>query len=111
MNIHRERHGGALLLRPEGRMDGVRSAEVERALAEVADAGYSGIVFDMSAIGYVSSAGLRVILMAVKQAKSKQQRILFAGPSPQVREVLEMSGFLSLLEVRDSAAAAMEELQ
>ena len=66
---------------------------------------------DFSALTYVSSAGLRVILMAAKRVKQSQGKLVLFGLSPQVREVFEISGFLKILDVVDDRAAALVRLK
>ena len=50
----------------------------------------------MSGLGYISSAGLRVLLKAAKQAQTAKQKLLLAGLQPSVKQVFEISGFSTL---------------
>ncbi len=63
---------------------------------------------DLEQLAYISSAGLRVVLMAAKRAKQSGGRLLLCGLSPAVRELFEISGFLKILEVCADRAAASE---
>ena len=57
---------------------------------------------DFAGIDYISSMGLRSVLMAAKRARQQTQRLILTGLQPHVREVFEISGFLSILEVAPS---------
>ncbi|WP_051305095.1 STAS domain-containing protein [Chitinilyticum litopenaei] len=94
----------ALLLQASGRLDGATSPELEKALLPLlADAG-SRVLLDLAALDYVSSAGLRIILMAAKRAKQAGGRFVLCGLQPQVSEVFEMSGFTRILELAPTVA-------
>lgn len=61
---------------------------------------------DLEQLAYISSAGLRVVLMAAKRARRSGGRLLLCCLSPAVRELFEISGFLKILDVcadRDEA--------
>jgi anti-anti-sigma factor len=54
----------------------------------------------LSGLDYVSSAGLRVLLVAAKAAKGKGGKVVLSSPKPAILEVLKISGFDKILEVR-----------
>ncbi|QPM90251.1 STAS domain-containing protein [Pseudooceanicola algae] len=92
-----------------GRIDGTTSAEAETAiLARLAEV--PALVVDLQHVDYVSSAGLRVILKAAKAAKASGARLVLAGLTPQVREVFDISGFSSVLEIHDNSKEAVSSL-
>src|SRR6185369_7146154 len=66
MEIAEERIGDVLVLRPAGRLDGNSAAHFERALLAQIDSRPARLVLDLAELEYVSSAGLRAILLAVK---------------------------------------------
>ena len=65
-----------------------------------------GVVVDMAEVAYVSSAGLRVMLIGGKTAKAKGKAFRLAGLKPAVAEVFKMSGFDRLLESHPDVAKA-----
>jgi anti-anti-sigma factor len=92
----------------EGRLDTETAPVVEGQLLELL--GKTGGVLDMSAVRFVSSAGLRILLKAAKAAKAAGHRFALCGLQPAVREVFDMSGFGQIIQAhatRDEAVAAM----
>ena len=83
-----------------GRLDGVTSATHEIALREVLLAGASQLEIDLAGLDYISSAGLRVLLMAAKSLKAKGGTVALLAPKPAVLEVLHLSGFDKLFAIR-----------
>ncbi|MBE9607995.1 STAS domain-containing protein [Chitinilyticum piscinae] len=93
------------LLRASGRLDGSTSPQLEKNLLPLLAEPGSKVLLDLAELDYVSSAGLRIILMAAKRAKQAGGRFVLCGLQPQVSEVFEMSGFTRILEL----AASVDE--
>ena len=94
-----------------GRLDSVTSSGLEKSLQTLFEVSGSLTLLDFSGLSYVSSAGLRVVLMAAKRAKQSQGRLVLCGLLPHVREVFEISGFLKILNVVDDSTAALAHLR
>ena len=88
MQINKNQEGGKLTLAPVGRVDTITSPELEAAI--VLD-GVEELVFDLSQVDYISSAGLRVLLSAQKKMASRSMKI--ANAKPAVKEVFDITGF------------------
>ena len=99
MNLEQEHRDDILILRPVGRLDSSSSPELERVLSEQLAAGTQRLVFDFSALDYISSAGLRVVLLAGKKLRVSRGKLALVGLQDMVREVFDMSGFLALFTV------------
>ncbi len=99
MNLEQERRDDILILRPRGRLDSSSSPELERLLVEQLDAGIQRLVLDFSGLEYISSAGLRVVLLAGKKLRASKGKIVLVSLQDMVREVFDMSGFLALFVV------------
>ncbi len=102
MNIETEHRGDILILRPLGRLDSSNSPELEQLLSEQLDAGCQRLVLDFSGLSYISSAGLRVVLLAGKKLRASKGKIVLTSLQDMVRDVFDMSGFLTLFAVADS---------
>jgi anti-anti-sigma factor len=111
MEIGEERTAGALVIAPLGRVDSVSSGELERHLVARLDAGERRVVIDMAGVEYISSAGLRVLLVAAKRLKPPTGALVLCGLGPGVRTVLELAGFISLFAVEPARAPALARLE
>ena len=90
----------------KGSLDTLTAPNTTKYLNDVISAGRVNIVADFSAVDYTSSAGLRVLLAAVKEARSRGGDLCLAGVRPDVHKVLTMSGFTSILKVFPDVNAA-----
>ena len=98
---HRD-YAGARVLAPRGRLDHATCEAFQADLAPHLDACTqegSALVLDLSGLEYVSSAGLRCLMIAAKQAGSRKGRILVASMQPVVAEIVQISRFNLVLEV------------
>lgn len=99
----------AVVLCPTGRVDGTNVTILQRAVREQLDAGKTNMVFDLVNLNYISSAGLRVLLMAARDLQAEQGKAVFCNLSEQIRQVFEITGFDRILSVyggRGDAVAA-----
>ena len=91
MQIAETKSGAVTVAALEGRLDTVTAAAAETKLLALLAEG--PVVADLTGVRYVSSAGLRVLLKAAKQAKTANQAFKVCGLQPAVKEVFEISGF------------------
>lgn len=110
MQIGEERRPGALVIAPAGRLDSVSSSALEQLVASRLEAGERRVVIDLSGVEYISSAGLRVLLMAAKRLKQPPAALVLCGLGPSVRTVLELAGFLPLFVIEPARAEALARL-
>lgn len=97
MTIGKQKNGEALTLKVEGRLDTITSPELETVLKEELD-GVSVLTFDFSALDYISSAGLRVLLAAQKRM-NKQGEMKVTGVSEIIMEIFDVTGFTDILTI------------
>ena len=88
MEIKKKVEGSKMTLAPVGRVDTITSPELE---AAVQLDGVEELVFDLSWVDYVSSAGLRVLLASQKKMAGK--KMVIVGARPAVKEVFDITGF------------------
>ncbi len=106
MTINQNKQGDITVLEMKGRLDADSSPDADRQMAKLIDGGARKIIMDLSSLEYVSSAGLRVFLSAAKRMKKENGKLSLASPSPQVKQVLEMAGFSTILPIFSSLAEA-----
>ena len=97
MTIEKKINGEAVTLIVEGRLDTQTAPELEAQL-DAALPGTKELVFDMTNLEYVSSAGLRVILKAQK-AMNTQGSMKLTGVNDSIMEVFDITGFLDILTI------------
>jgi anti-sigma B factor antagonist len=79
-------------------MDASTSAETTTFLHAEIDAGRARLVIDLSGVAYLSSAGLRVILAAARNARSSGGDVRLVVSEGNIRRVVEMSGFAKFVK-------------
>jgi anti-anti-sigma factor len=110
MEVTASARGGALVLAPMGRIDHASSDEFAQLLApHLADCGRGqpACVLDMAGVDYISSVGLRVLMMASRQVQGQGGRLVIARLTPLVREVFEISRFDKVFDVFASIEEAL----
>ena len=83
---------GVVLLEIEGAIDAYTARELDRTLNELLAQGCSRLVLDASQMDFISSAGLRVIVFAQREAGQRDGQVRVCGLSDHVRRVFEMAG-------------------
>lgn len=109
MDIREETRGDVLVVTAAGRLDSNSAATLEAVVPARAQAN-AKLLLDLAEVPYVSSAGLRVLLMGAKAARAKGHKLVLTGLSPSVREVFDISGFTSIFTIEpdvDSGLAAL----
>jgi anti-anti-sigma factor len=110
MDIQSVKEANATVLTITGRMDAVTAPEYEKTLKELIAGGENAFVVDFDKLEYISSAGLRGLLVTAKLLKSKGGQIRCANVKGTVKEVFDISGFGSIFQVDDSVAASLAKI-
>jgi anti-anti-sigma factor len=106
MDITESQEPKATVLQLAGRLDAGSSASADATIAGVIGRSPT-VILDLAALDYVSSAGLRVLLKAAKQAQTAKQQLLLAGLQPAVKQVFDISGFSTLFTTFASRGDAL----
>ena len=106
MEIAAELADGVLVLTPRGRLDSHNSPEFERRALQEIGAGAKRLVVDLSAIDYISSAGLRAFLTVAKKLKDPPARLVLCGMAPSVRQIFDLAGFSPIFAIEVARDAA-----
>ena len=108
MEIVETRKNAVVILEPRGRIDASTAGLLEEKVLGLLDGGERRLVFDLAGLDYISSAGLRVFLVAAKRLRSAGGTVALAALQDRVHAVFEMAGLLSILRVcrtREEAVA------
>jgi anti-anti-sigma factor len=109
MDLRRRRCDGVMVLAAAGRIDSTTSKAFEAEVIEVLDDGERRVVLDLSGVDYMSSAGIRVLLMATKRLTGRG-RLVLCGLQGPVRQVLDLAGLFKLFVVDTTCDNALARL-
>lgn len=110
MEIEKRKEKNILVISVKGRLDAVTAPDLEKDLLEALSGGEKELLMDLSGLQYISSAGLRTLLVIAKKLKAGQGEILFAGLKGPVEEVFKISGFYSIFKIFDSPETALSRI-
>lgn len=90
-----------------GSIDAITAPEITEFIQAQIAKGNTKLVADLSGVDYTSSAGLRVLLGAIKDTRAKSGDLRLAGIQPDVQKVLNLSGFTNILKIFDDTDTAV----
>ena len=98
MKITQRNEGQSTTISPEGRIDTVSAPELEEAMSNV-PGDVASLTFDFAKVEYISSAGLRVLLVAQKNMMKAGASMSIANVAPAVKEVFDITGFSTIFTI------------
>ena len=107
MNVEVQRQDGNLIALVEGSVDGNNAAAFQSSLQGAVQEGDKSMVLDFNALDYISSAGLRVLLLVAKDMQNSGANFAICSLQGQVRELFTVSGFDQIIQISDSQEAAL----
>jgi anti-anti-sigma factor len=110
MNCSERRVGGSIILAPVGRLELTNAEACKEILLRAVAAAERAVILDLAQLEYISSAGLRSLMIAIKTAKSRSVGVGIAAMQPVVREIFKISRFDLVFPCFDTVAAAVEKL-
>jgi anti-sigma B factor antagonist len=113
MEFSSRRLADVIVAEPAGRIDHPNAQRLEQALAPILDksaAARTPLLLDFAGVDYISSMGLRVLMVAAKQMRAQGARIGVAALQPVVAEIFDIARFGHVLEVFPSVRDALKEL-
>lgn len=109
MEIREEKIGDATVLVPIARVDSATAKAFEARVLQVVNSGVAKILIDFAEMDYISSAGLRVVLVGAKMTRAPRKFAL-CSMKPHIREVFDVSGFAKILAIHADRQAALAAL-
>ena len=109
MKIESKKNGPVMIVSVSGRLDTHTTGQFDQALA-LLTAAEKHLVIDLSELEYISSAGLRSILIAAKKVKANQGRFALSSLTQMVREVFDMSGFSTIIQIYPDNPSACADI-
>ena len=107
MQITIAQHDHVTVVAVAGSIDALTADTLVTALLDELQAGRTRLVAHFAAVEYTSSAGLRVLLSTLKEARQRGGDLRLAEIRPNVKQVLDISGFTSILKCYADVPAAV----
>ncbi len=95
------------VIRVNGRIDSNNAPEFENELKAAMEDGRYNIALNLANVNYMSSAGLRALISALRECKKHHGNVVLAASSDRVKEVLELAGLTSIFNMYDDETAAV----
>lgn len=99
IDIKEDVKGDVLILHMQGRLDAISSPTAEHKLFDYINSGQNKLLLDFSGVDYLSSAGMRMLLSTTKKLKALDGKLVVYAVTPNVMDVLKMSGFDHVLDL------------
>ena len=100
MDIAEDLQNDTIIVTISGEIDGMNVNEVEQALREASDKAPK-MLLDLTDLEYISSAGLRVLLLIRKLTEGRGHKLSLRNVSDDVMEILTVTGFVKLLTIEE----------
>jgi len=110
MELSYEEKESYLAVTLNGRLDAVTSPQADQELKEILAKDTKQILLNLAGLDYISSAGLRILLVSAKTIKQQAGKLVLCQLQDGVKEVFEISGFTSIFEIADSEEDAVAQL-
>jgi anti-anti-sigma factor len=113
MDLPQRRFADTVVLAPAGRIDHGSAEDFKSALRphlETCAAGQDQLILDLSGVDYISSAGLRVLMLARKQTKAQGGTLVVAGLRNVVKEIFEISRFTVVFTIFETVRDALASI-
>ncbi|MFA6216948.1 MAG: STAS domain-containing protein [Candidatus Omnitrophota bacterium] len=110
MEIKTTTQGGATIIKISGSLDGNTVNDAQEKILPILTSKMSMLI-DLKDCSYISSAGLRLLLMAAKQLSTQGGILLLSGLCDEIKDVMEMTGFSNFFRTFDSIPAALKALE
>lgn len=107
MEFRHDTHGDVTVIMLRGRLDELAASETEQGLSQWLEERPAQVVLDLSGVEYISSSGLRVLLMTLKAVQRYGGQLRLCGLTPFVAEVFEIGNFTVMFETYPDQEAAI----
>jgi len=107
LELQSDQTEGVLIISVAGRIDGLNAQEFHENLDKEIDGSDNPVVLDLEKLSYISSAGLRSILLIAKTLQGKNTRFMLCSLPAPIREIFEIAGFDKIIDVLESRSDAI----
>jgi anti-anti-sigma factor len=110
MEIQKERVGDTYVVSANGRLDGVYSTAFAKEVGELITGTNPKILIDFAEIDFVTSAGIRAVLLLMQKAEASRVVFALCGVNKQVREVLDAAGLAPIITIHPGRSQGLAAL-
>ena len=100
LEITEQQSQSTTVLSVVGVVDSNTAPELQQALLRATETSTGGVELDLAKVSYLSSAGLRALLMAAKALQKRNERLRVSNVPPQILNVLNLTGFTTFIDVK-----------
>lgn len=111
MKLSENKKGDILFLELNGRFDATTTSEFESKVKAIIGQGEKKLAIDFTNLDYINSSGLRVILMAAKELKKIEGKLVLFAMKDHIKEIFDMTGFTSIINIVKTEPDAVEKLK
>jgi len=108
MEINEQKTDQCTIISISGRLDTTNYNQLETKLMGLIDQHHDRILVECSKMDYISSSGLRILLMALKKINQSKGRFVLCGLQENIQEIFEISGFTSIFEIHRNMEDALK---
>lgn len=109
LTIDSSQSGTGVVITPTGRIDGSNATKFQDAVLKEVSRGNGALVVDLGSLDYISSAGLRVLLLAAKRLQTADRSFSLCNVRDHILEVLNISGFSEILAIHSTREEALAD--
>jgi anti-sigma B factor antagonist len=107
MEITTATREGAIIISVAGRIDTATAPALEQAINKEIEGGNRKVLLNFSAVTYISSGGLRVLLATAKKLKNPGDKYALCALTAEVNKILKLAGFTSIFSIYPSEGEAL----
>lgn len=111
MDVLTDRINDVVIAEVRGSVDGTNATEFETALSDAVSENDRGMIIDLGQLTYISSAGLRVILLTAKAMRRHKGKLAMCSLQTPIGDVFNISGFDKIIPVYGARAAALDSFE
>src|ERR1700679_4312830 len=109
MKVLLKKSAGIDVVEIEGSIDSKTAPDLQESILGII-AGTDKIILDLTKVSFVSSAGLRVLLMVYRQLKTKDGKVVLVGVSDEIKDVMFMTGFITFFAIDETVEQAITKI-
>lgn len=107
MELTSEHKGPVLMISVSGRIDGVNAREFESSMSDIITSDDKAVVLNLAGLSYISSAGLRSILITAKNLSTNNAKFSLCAIPSNIMEIVKVAGFDRIIDIKDDQDSAI----